>query len=208
MMSRLEESEEWKQQRLGKVTASRIKDILPSKKTGKYLMSRENYLFELLQERLTQEPITTYSSPEMDWGREMEGQAKSHISFINEIEISPAQFVPHPTIKDAGATPDGYITEDKLIEIKCLKTKNHLQVLSGNKSFQEFHSPQVMWQLECTQTKECELFFFDPRLPFDLQTYSVTIVYDKEYAQLLKDEVRKFLHDLNELEIKIKKMGE
>ena len=69
-------SEEWHQQRLGKITASRVSDVMAKTKTG-YGASRKNYMMELLCQRLTGSREEGFTSAAMQRGTELEPLARS-----------------------------------------------------------------------------------------------------------------------------------
>ena len=65
----------WFTARLGKVTASKISDVMAKTKSG-YSASRQNYMAQLICERLTQSPTETYSNAAMQRGTELEPVAR------------------------------------------------------------------------------------------------------------------------------------
>ncbi|MDI6838057.1 MAG: exonuclease, partial [Rhizobiaceae bacterium] len=67
MLSIEQGTPEWRELRLGKVTASRVADIMAKTKTG-YAASRANYAAQLITERLTGIPAETFTNAEMQWG--------------------------------------------------------------------------------------------------------------------------------------------
>jgi hypothetical protein len=69
-------TEEWIQARLGKVTASRVADVMARTKSG-YSASRKNYMAELVCERLTRTPSEHFESAAMKWGTDTEPLARS-----------------------------------------------------------------------------------------------------------------------------------
>lgn len=118
-------SAEWHQQRLGKVTASRISDMLARTKTG-WGAGRANYLSELVIERLTGQPTESYKSAAMQWGTDQEPDARAAYEFRNDATIEQTGFVDHPVIPMSGASPDGFVGTDGLVEIKCPLTATHI----------------------------------------------------------------------------------
>src|SRR5688572_15980698 len=111
-------SPEWFAERAGKVTASRIADMLAKTKTG-WGASRANYAAQLVAERLTGTVVESYTSAEMRWGTETEPQAKAAYEFYTGSTIEDAAFIQHPKIAMSGASPDGFVGADGLLEVKC-----------------------------------------------------------------------------------------
>lgn len=194
-------SHEWKMLRAGKATASRIKDIIAKTKTG-YSTSRENYLTELVIERfgVINEAFTNTA---MQHGTETEPYARHAYEVKNGVMIDEIDFVPHPLIEMAGASPDGVIG-DGLIEIKCPDSKTHFNyLLSG--AVPEQYKPQMAWQMACTGAKWCDFVSFDNRVPEGLHYFQIRYERDEEYISNLEYEVKKFLE---EVEARYKQLNE
>lgn len=157
---------EWFAKRLGKVTASRIADLMAKTKTGPGA-SRANYLAQLVTERLTGTPTEGFQSPAMTWGIEQEAAARDAYSARMGVLVDEVDFVDHPTMQ-AGASPDGLVGEDGLIEIKCPNTSTMLEYLEDRTIPQKYRL-QIQWQLAVTGRDWCDFVAFDPRLPEHLQ---------------------------------------
>ena len=160
-------TEEWKMLRLGKVTASRVKDIVATTKTG-YSTSRDKYMTQLLLERLTNTVAESYTNDAMNWGVEQEPFARAAYEAKMGVLVDQVAFVNHPTIEMAGASPDGLIFEGGgLVELKCPMSHTHLESILGGVDDQ--YRAQVQWQMACTGAKWTDLCSFDPRFPAELQ---------------------------------------
>ena len=157
---------EWFAKRLGKVTASRIADLMAKTKTGPGA-SRANYLAQLVTERLTGTPTEGFQSPAMTWGIEQEAAARAAYSARTGVLVDEVDFVDHPTMQ-AGASPDGLVGEDGLIEIKCPNTSTMLEYLE-DRTIPTKYRLQMQWQLAVTGRDWCDFVAFDPRLPEHLQ---------------------------------------
>lgn len=191
-------SPEWFAQRCGKATASRISDIIAKTKSGP-AASRKNYAAQLVCERLTGTVEETYTSKEMAWGTEKEPEARAAYAFLHADgqEVTTAGFVDHPTIAMAGASPDGFVGSDGLIEIKAPNTANHIETLLS-KRFPEKYFPQIQWQLACCpERKWCDAVSFDPRLPDHLSMYVQRIHRDPKFIIELETEVSAFLREVS-----------
>lgn len=187
-------SPEWFAARLGKVTASRVADIIATTKSG-YSASRANYMAELICERLTGEPAERFSNAAMQWGTETEPQARAAYSFLTDCDVMECGFVPHPTIADFGASPDGLVAEDGLVEIKCPNTATHIDTLL-TEAVPAKYVTQMQVQMACTGRAWCDFVSFDPRLPADLQTWVKRVQRDDEAIQIIEAETVKFLGEL------------
>ncbi|WP_273790013.1 lambda exonuclease family protein, partial [Bartonella sp. ML70XJBT] len=129
---------EWFQARLGKVTASNIYNILSKTAKGLPTSKYEDYKIKLMTERLTGEISQSYITPAMQWGIEHEEEALKEYAFIYDTQITQCGFIQHPTIQMAGASPDGFVGNDGLIEIKCPQSSNHLRFFMDNEIKPEY----------------------------------------------------------------------
>lgn len=160
---------EWHMARCGKVTASRMADLAATTKSG-WGASRGNYMAELIAERLTGVPTEGYSSPAMRWGNETEPMARNAYQFYVDTDVVQEGFASHPTIANAGASPDGLVGADGLVELKCPNTATHIDTLLGA-SVPSKYRLQMQWQMACTGRKWCDFASFDPRMPENMRLF-------------------------------------
>ena len=196
-------STEWFTARLGKVTASRVADVIAKTKTG-YSTSRENYMAQLVCERMTGTQGESYSNAAMQWGTDQEPLARAAYEAIKDVLVDEVGFIVHPTINAAGASPDGLVGDDGLIEIKCPNTATHIDTLLSDKVPSKYNT-QMQWQMACTGRKWCDFVSFDPRMPEGLQIFIQRVDFDEQYVKMLEAEITEFL---GELETKIEKLKE
>jgi putative phage-type endonuclease len=187
-------SEEWFKARLGKVTASRVADVMARTKSG-YSASRANYMAELICERLTGQPAERFSNAAMQWGTDNEPHAKASYSFMRDAAIEDVGFVPHGSISDFGASPDGLIGADGLIEIKCPNTATHLETLLSDIVDGKYMT-QMQVQMSCTGRQWCDFVSFDPRLPVDMQLFVRRVERDHARIAEIESEVSAFLGEI------------
>ena len=205
-MSDIEQgTDEWFAIRCGKVTASRVADVIATTKSG-YSASRANYEAQLICEILTGKPAESYSNAAMQWGTETEPLARAQYELKTGNMVNQVGFVVHPMIEQAGASPDGLIGEDGCIEIKCPNTSTHLDTLLSQKVPSKYIT-QMTWQMVCTGRKWCDFVSYDPRLPENLQLYIERIELDEDYAKKLQNEVVMFLVEVNEKVEKLRKIN-
>jgi len=189
-------SEEWFAARCGKVTASRVADIIAKTKTG-YSTSRENYLAQLVCERMTGKPAESYSNAAMAWGTEQEPFARAAYESAKDVLVEEVGFVPHPSFSEAGASPDGLVGEFGLVEIKCPNTATHIQTLLEQKVPEKYNT-QMQWQMACTQRHWCDYVSFDRRMGEGLQLFIKRVEFDPVYVGKLDKEIINFLLDLED----------
>lgn len=188
----IQQTDEWFIKRLGKPTASRYSDILARTKTG-YSASRKNYLSELVIENLTGER-KDFSNASMEWGVETEELARLRYELKTGQQVEQTGFWEHETLL-TGASPDGLVGEDGLIEIKCPNTATHIETLK-RKEIPAQYMAQVQGQMWITRRKWCDFVSFDPRLPKNAQLFIKRVPRDDEYIKALEYEVRGFLMEL------------
>ena len=205
-MSDIEQgTDEWFAIRCGKVTASRVADVIATTKSG-YSASRANYEAQLICEILTGKPAESFTNAAMQWGTETEPLARAQYELKTGNMVNQVGFVVHPMIEQAGASPDGLIGEDGCIEIKCPNTSTHLDTLLSQKVPSKYIT-QMTWQMVCTGRKWCDFVSYDPRLPENLQLYIERIELDEDYAKKLQNEVVMFLVEVNEKVEKLRKIN-
>lgn len=188
-------SEAWLQARLGKVTASRIGDLMAKTKTG-YSTSRANYMAQLVTERLTGRVEQGFTNAAMQWGTEAEPRARQAYEERACCFVEQAGLIEHPTIPQAGASPDGLVDDDGLVEIKCPLTATHIETLLGAPIDRKYLL-QMQWQMACTGRAWCDFVSFDDRLPPAMALHIRRVDRDNKLIAEIEDEVRQFLSELD-----------
>jgi putative phage-type endonuclease len=199
-------SPEWFAQRCGKATASRVADIVAKTKTG-YSASRANYCAQLVAERLTGVVAESYTNGAMQWGIDTEPDARDAYCFYQNVKIDLAEFVLHPSINMAGASPDGYVGENGLVEIKCPNTATHIDTLLG-RSVPGKYVAQIQFQLACTGRSWCDFVSYDPRMPEHLKLFVRRVHRDDKHIEELETEVIKFLTEVEDKVASLKALSE
>lgn len=187
-------SPEWHALRLGKVTASRVADVVAKTKTG-WGASRANYMAELIAERLTGETAPSFANAAMQWGTEKEPDARSAYEFRTDTEIAQVAFVIHPQIADSGASPDGLIGADGMAEFKCPNTATHIETLLTG-TVPGKYVTQMQWQMACTGRKWCDFVSFDSRMPEAMRLFIQRVPRDDKTIASLEKDVSEFLDDM------------
>lgn len=190
-------SEEWLLARAGKVTASRMGDVTATIKTGE-AAARRDYRAQIVAEILTGKPQEDgFINAEMQWGIDQEPFARGTYEAKHAL-VDKVGFVLHPLIERSGASPDGLVGENGLIEIKCPKTATHLQYLTDG-AVPTKYVPQMDWQLACTGRAFCDFVSFDPRLPASMRLLVVRHERNDERIAKLQREVIGFLFDVDKM---------
>lgn len=187
-------SPEWYAARLGKVTTSRVADLMARTKTG-YGASRANYMAQLIVERLTGVAADSYTNAAMEWGTLNEPAAKAAYAFMSDAVIEEVGFLESGMIADFGASPDGLIGPDGLIEIKCPNTATHIETLLSE-TIEGKYITQMQAQMSVTGRQWCVFVSYDPRMPVDMQLFSQRVHRDDAHIAQIEDEIRKFLLEM------------
>jgi putative phage-type endonuclease len=188
-------TDEWLAARLGCVTASRTADVMAKTKSG-YSASRANYMAQIITERLTERPTEGFSSSAMQWGTDTEPQARMAYELMTGVGVEEVGFVLHPTIPSFGASPDGMVGSDGLIEIKCPNTATHIETLLAEKVPNKYIT-QMHVQMICTERTWCDFVSFDPRLPGEMNFWMERVYRDDDLCQDIEAEVISFLDETN-----------
>lgn len=186
---------DWFTIRLGKVTASRIADVTAKTKSG-WGAGRANYKAQLIAERLTGMKQDTFMNAAMQHGVDTEEAARVAYAFLEGQTVLEEAFVIHPVILDAGASPDGLVGDDGLVEIKCPNTATHIETLKGA-SIPAKYVGQMQWQMACTGRQWCDFVSFDPRMPEEMQLFVKRLPRDDALITELEAYVRDFLDEVD-----------
>ena len=186
---------EWFAARLGKVTASRVADVIAKTKTG-YSASRANYMAELIAERLSGARSEGFTNAAMQWGTDKEPDARAAYCFMRDVDVAEVGFIDHPTIAMTGASPDGLVGDDGMLEIKCPNTATHLETLLGGVVPAKYFS-QMQWQMACADRQWCDFASYDPRLPEPMRLFIQRVPRDADWLRSTEEDVAAFLAELD-----------
>lgn len=188
-------TDEWFAARCGKVTASRLADVMAKTKSG-YAASRQNYMAELICQRLTGKSQEGFSNAAMQRGTELEPVARE-MYVLNQFDahVTETGFIDHPTLKGFGASPDGLVNDDGLLEIKCPNTWTHLETLKTGQPARKYLL-QMHAQMMCAGRNWCDFVSYDDRLPPELAYFETRVTLDSQLVEEITTEVQKFIGEL------------
>ena len=185
-------SPEWFEARRGNVGASSVYKVM-AKGQGK---TRRSYMDELLAEKLGC-VIEGFTNAAMERGTELEPVARSQYEIERDAMVQEAGFIMHSTIAGFGASPDGLVGDDGLIEIKCPNTVTHLATLESG-TIDGKYQWQMLAQMACTGRQWCDFMSYDDRMPDDLQSVIIRFDRDEKKISQMETEVSAFVAELNE----------
>lgn len=195
-------SPQWLKAREGKITASRMADVLNYLKKGGESQKRADYRVELIAERLTGLAADYYVSPEMKWGTENEPFARSAYEITTGNFLDQVGFVLHPTLDYAGASPDGLYGRHGGAEFKCPKSTTHLEYMIAG-SVPEAYIPQMNMEMLCCERDWIDFVSFDPRMPKDLQLFIVRHNRDDAKIAEIEAEILRFETEINDQTVRL-----
>lgn len=193
-------SAEWLQERVGRITASRICEAMSrfAKKDGE-TMERKNYKTDMIVERLTGRSTENFVSPEMVWGRDNEELARSAYECEKNVLTRQVGFILHPTMDFAGASPDSLLDGGGL-EIKCPKTATHIKWMLNSADVPEEHQDQCLWNMACAEAPWWDFMSFDPRLTSaGIDTFIVRMHRDDKRIAAMEVEAVQFNDEVNQV---------
>lgn len=195
MIEMVQQSGDWFAARLGKATASRMADLSAKTKNG-WGAARAAYMAQIIAERLTGEVAETFVSGAMYRGADLEPEARAAYEFRTGADVATVGFVEHPTIAMSGASPDGLIGDDGLLEVKCPNTGTHIDTLLSG-AIPPKHVAQITWQMACTGRQWCDFVSYDPRLPEHLRMFVARLERDDDRIAALEAMVVEFLAEVD-----------
>ena len=197
-------TDEWHKLRLGKVTGSRLKDVLSKGRGSAPSKTRLNYMYQVVAERLTGQPQDTYSNEYMEWGQETEAQAKSHYEYMESVYTDKVGFV--EMNEWIGASPDALIGDDGLLEIKCPKSVTQIQRAALGE-FPSEYTAQVQGQIWVCEREWCDFVSFDPRIRGDASYFKIRVFRDDEFINDMAMKIDQFITETREMLDKLGTQG-
>lgn len=193
-------SADWHKMRLGKITASRMKDVLSKGRGSAQSKTAETYMMELIAEKLTGEVKPFFENDAMRWGTETEPQARFMYELKSGNTVEEVAFIERSDF--IGVSPDGLIGDDGVIEIKCPTTITQIKrALTDN--YSKDYYDQIQMQLWVSGRLWCDFLSFDPRLDVDASYLIQRVERNEEYIKEMEEKtnlfIDKMLETLNKL---------
>ena len=187
-------SSEWLELRLGKVTASKFKDVMTNGRGGKPSVTAKSYMIKLVAEILRGQPMPFFESDAMKWGTETESQARAMYELKNDVDVKEVAFV--QLNEFVGVSPDGLVGDDGLLEIKCPNTETQIKRFLEDTGLPSDYEAQVQGQLWVTGREWCDFLSFDPRIDVEASYIQTRVYRDEEYIAKLEEKVSIFVEEM------------
>lgn len=196
---------EWLKARAGHCTASRFKDVLAKIKSGESA-TRAKYRIQLVTERLTGLPVEGYKNAAMAWGTEREPEARMGYEAKTGQIVQEVGFIAHPTIQWCGASPDGFVGADGMVEIKC-PFESTVHVCTLQDGMPPEHMPQIQGNMWVNGRQWCDFVSYDPRMPERLQIHRQRVERDEKFISNMVAEIAQFLAEVKVQHEKLMEMA-
>lgn len=195
-------TQDWFNARVGCLTASRMSDALATTKTGES-EKRKKLKYDLLAERLMGRKVEVQQTAAMKWGIENEPIARSFYEAKRSVQVDVPGFILHDTVESYGCSPDGFVGDDGMIEIKCPQAATHMKYLLEPQAFLDDYIPQMACQLIICGRKWNDGISYHPH--FGIDTRMLVVRYEPTDDELQNhfDKAVLFLKELDELQASI-----
>lgn len=195
MLDIVQGTPEWHAARCGSLGASGIADALAKTKAG-WGASRANIRARIVTERITGQPVETFTNDAMRRGTELEPQARAMYSFVTGRDVAEVGIVLHPSITGSHCSPDGLCGDDGMVELKCCGASRHIELLTGSPP-EDRYIKQCLWQMACTGRQWVDLAYFHPDMPAAMKLVVHRIDRDDALIADMESEVSKFLAEVD-----------
>jgi len=185
----------WHKLRLGKITASKMADVLSKGKGKAPSKLAETYMMELLAERLTGEAKPFFENDAMRWGTETEPQARAMYELNSGNNVREVAFIERNEF--VGVSPDGLIGECGMLEIKCPTTITQIKRALTDDYSKDYYA-QIQMQLWVAEREWCDFLSFDPRLDIEAGYLLQVVHRDEEFISDMRDKTEEFIVKMNE----------
>jgi putative phage-type endonuclease len=198
-------SDAWFKARLGKISGSRLGDVMRKTKWGESTY-KERLRIELAIERITGKSASSITpNRAMLDGIEREPDARALFEAITGKEVKEVGSFDHPTIPNTSSSPDGLIVgEEAVLEIKCPMASTHARNLMSE-TMPKNYVYQVQWEIACTESDYAYFASYHPDFPKELRLKWVRVEKDDSVIKSLSEEIRDFDVSIEDMVIKIKK---
>jgi len=200
-------SDEWFSARRGKITASRLGDLMKKTKYGESTY-KTRLRTELAIERITGKSASSVvMNQAMHDGIEREPEARQLFEAVTGKEVALCGSFDHPSIVNTSASPDGLLRgENAILEIKCPTAVTHVKNVMAD-GMDRRYLYQVAWQMACTESTHGYFASYHPDFPPELRLKWVRVERDDDLILDISKAVRQFDIEVEDLINNIKKGG-
>ncbi len=174
------DKEEWLEARYGKITGSRLKDIVVKRGTGEKIG-----FYSLIAERLAQP--ADEENP-MERGTRLEDEAIQMFKDKTGLEVDTSLVIwQRDDNANIAISPDGFIDEENAVEVKCLSSAKHIEAYLTKKIPDEYEYQVLQYFIVNDNLQKLYFVMYDPRMPEHLQLH-----YFEVERETLQDDIETY----------------
>ena len=193
-------SDEWKKLRMGKVTGTRVKDLVPKRGTAKKIA-----FYEIIAEKMSIEE--DYENP-MERGTRLEPKVVELFEEATGKKVEEVAMCISDFNEDIALSPDGLILNNgeytEAVEIKCLKSSEHIKSYLTKEIPKEYKDQAMQYFIVNEKLETLYFCMYDPRLPYvdffylelKREDYEKEIQETKEYQEQALKEINDIIEKL------------
>jgi hypothetical protein len=188
---------EWFACRMGIPTASEFSTVLAhGRKKGDPSVTRRKYMLTLIGERLTGQPVESYSNHHMERGKALEAEARRMYAFAADVEPQQIGFVRRD--EKVGCSPDSLVNDRGMLEIKTRIPHLQIELLLANEVPPE-HEAQLQGQLWVADREWVDFVSYWP----GLDLFVKRVYRDEVKIKSIELGVEMFLNEMAEIMAKL-----
>jgi hypothetical protein len=163
---KFDNEQEWLDARRGKITGTRLKDLIVKRGNG-----RKKGFYEIIAERVA---IPKSEENVMDRGKRLEVEAIERFEKETGKKVNKdLVLVCRDDNEDIAYSPDGFIGKTETIEAKCLNSASHIEALLTGKIPSEYEEQTIQPFIVNDKLKKLHFVFYDPRMPKDFFYFTI-----------------------------------
>lgn len=192
----VQRSKEWYAYRGGRVTGSRIADVVTRTKAGAYSAKRATYMKLLVAERLAGSPQNGRNVRSLDERSDLEPKARTAYELYHNSSVRLVGFIDHPTIVGAGCSPDGLVDPDGMTEFKVPDAAQHCEMMETGE-IDEGYLAQIQFGLACSGRRWCDFGSYCPTMPERFKLWTRRIPRNDPVITQIESEVMVFISEVD-----------
>jgi putative phage-type endonuclease len=149
-------------------------------------------MIQLVAERLTGEPQEGYTNGAMEWGTDTEASARQYYEMAEGVQVQQIGFIERD--EHIGASPDGLVGADGMVEIKCPNSTTHITYILEDRLPPAYRA-QVQGELWVAERQWCDFVSYDPRMR-TRKYFCTRVERDEKYIEELAAGISAFVEQM------------
>ena len=164
-------SEEWFDLRKGKITGSKLKDVI-TKRAG---YGKKMGFYQLIADKLA---LPADSEDPMERGSRLEDEAAEEFEKRNNVKTEAVGIWVSDVDENIMISPDRVVSDTEAVEIKCLNSAAHIKAIIENTIPKEYEDQAMQYFVVNDMLQKLHFVFYDPRV---VAKPYVQVTIDREY---------------------------